>query len=443
MSKRRSTKSEASVSSNLPALRSTPARPGFLDRMRAIVRAATTGEVARYDMNGLRQFFEASFGTSSGAVVNEHTAMSVGTVFACVRIISQALASVDFRVFEIEGDRERIAADHDVDKAINVQPNRWQTPYEFKQLIGAHLMLRGNFYALVVRSRRQVIAILPLHPDRMRVEQIDDFRLIYHYDRANGLREQFSQFEIMHLRGVSSDGVVGLSPITMAAESIGLQMQARKHGARLFANAARPSGVFKHTGALSDEAHARLKKQLEEWYAGVDNAHRVILLEDGMDWQSVGLSPEEGQFLETRKFERSEIAMWFGVPPHMLGDVDKTTSWGSGIEEQGIGFVRNVLRPILTNVAQGMRRDLIQGDQKQRYAIRYDTEQLERGTLKQQAEAYSVLRQIGVMSPNEIRKRLGMNPRKDSGGDRFATQANMAPDDGGETEEGNATDQGS
>lgn len=431
------------MSSNLPATRRPHnVKPGFMGRVRAMVRAATTGEVARYDLDGLRKFFEASYGTSSGAIVNDDTAMSVGTVFACVRIIAQAMASVDFRVYEVDGDRERIADDHDVDRAINVQPNRWQTPYEFKQLIGAHLMLRGNFYALVVRSRGRVVAILPLHPDRMTVEQLENFDLVYRYQRKQGQTEVFSQFEIMHLRGVSSDGIVGLSPITMAAESIGLQMQARKHGARLFANAARPSGVFKHTGSLSDEAHARLKQQLEDWYAGVDNAHRVILLEDGMDWQSVGLSPEEGQFLETRKFERSEIAMWFGVPPHMLGDVDKTTSWGSGIEEQGIGFVRNVLRPILTNTAQGMRRDLIQGDEKARYVIRYDTEQLERGTLKQQAEAYSVLRQIGAMNPNEIRKRLGMNPRTDAGGERFATQVNMAPDDEQQEEAGNATDQG-
>ncbi|MFW6060923.1 MAG: phage portal protein, partial [Phycisphaeraceae bacterium] len=353
--------------------------------------------------------------TASGASVTESSALRVPTVYACIRLLSQMIALLPLRVYEVDGEHETVHEDDPLDFLLHRSPNRWQTAYEFKQLIMGHLLLRGNAYVFVARAGGEVHELVPLNPANMWLEQISDLELIYHYTRFDGAQIDFSQFEIMHLRGLSTDGVVGLSPIAAAREAIGLAAQSEKHAAKLFANGARLGGVLSTEQALQQEAIERLRDQFERLYAGVENSHKTVVLEQGMQWTKVGMTAEEGQFIESRKFSRSEIAMFFGVPPHMLGDVDKSTSWGSGIEQQAIGFINNTLLPWIEAIQQAIWRDLIMPSGNSSRLAKFDTEPFTRGDFLTRQQGLEIMARNNVIDANEWRKREGMNPKP--GGD--------------------------
>jgi HK97 family phage portal protein len=374
----------------------------------------------------LERFLGAMAATRSGATVTAETAMRAAAVYACVRILSHTIGMLPLRLYRRTGDREEIASEHPLDRVLAFKPNRWQTPFELKRLLMGHICLRGNAYAFISRSRGRVMELIPLHPDRMRVEQDDELAITYRYRRADGREERYQQAEIMHLRGLSTDGLMGLSPIAAAREAIGLSLQTEAHGARLFANGARPSGVLKTDQTFkTQEAVDRLRQQFEDRYAGIDNAHRPLILEQGLEWQALSMTATDSQFLEARKFQRSEIAMFYGIPPHMLGDVDKTTSWGTGIEQQGIGYVTYGAQPHMTNIEQAGYRDLLSQLDQYDHFLRFDATPLVRGDAKSRAEALQIMRRNGVVNANEWRRAEGMNPRTDAQGDDYIVEANM------------------
>lgn len=377
--------------------------------------------------------------TGSGATVTPNSAMRVATVYACVRIISGAVATLPLHIKRRVDERTREdASDTPIWTVLRRRPNRWQTPSQFRRMLQAHLLLRGNAYAMIVRSRGLVQELIPLHPDRVEVRQTDDLALEYIYTRQDGRRIRLAQTEVFHLVGLTLDGVHGVSAISYARETIGLSLAMEDHGATTFRNGARVSGVLKHPNKLGPEAVAHLKAGLEEFRSGGEQEGKNLILEEGMDYARIAMTAEDAQWIESRKFSRTDIAMFFGVPPHMIGDTEKSTSWGTGIEQQSIGFVAYTLEDHLTMWEEAINRDLI-GTEENLYA-RFNRAALVKGDIKARWEAYVKGLQWGVYSPNEIRALEDQNPRH--GGDVFYPPPNTAGVPAGEDRDHHEGDAG-
>ena len=354
--------------------------------------------------------------TASGAAVTPETAMKVAAVFRCVDLISGAISSLPIDVNRDLGEnRKEPAKDHYLWRLLRRRPNEWMTPVEFKRLLMTHLLLRGNGFARIVRGvGGRVISLIPMSPERMEVEQLDNLSLKYTYTRKDGTKIELNQRDVFHVRGLSFDGIVGVSPITYARESIGLSMQAERFGARLFKNGTSLAAVLKHPQHLSEEAIARLKEGLEH-FRGADNAFKTMILEEGMDLTPIGMTSEDAQYIALREFQRGEIYQIFGVPPHMAGDTQKTTSWGSGIEQMTIGFVTHTLTSWMTSWEQAIVRDLL-SDRDNDIYVRFNTRALLKGDVKTRFGAYREALQWGWLSPDEVRALEDMNPRDDGNG---------------------------
>lgn len=354
-------------------------------------------------------------------------AMRVAAVFACVRLLSNSQAMLDKWLYRRDGGGWIVAEDHPVNVLLAARPNRWQTPFEFEAMLTAHRLLSGNAYAYVARLGKEITDIVPLNPQRMTVEQTDALELVYKYRLDNGRERTFKQSEIHHRRGLSVDGLIGLSPIAAARRAINLALRTEEHGARVFTNAARPAGVLQTDKELSAEAQERLRESFENTYAGVQNAHKTMVLEEGLKWAQISLNNDDAQFIESRKFQRSEIAMFYGVPPHMIGDVERGTSWGSGIEQQGIGFLVHTLMPYLRNDQQALRRDLLSPAEQGKFVVRHDTDLLTQGEFYTRQQGLEIQKRNGVINADEWREREGYNPIQDGSGQAYSSQSAAAP----------------
>lgn len=375
----------------------------------------------------LDQYLREGDASAAGARVTPHTALRVAAVYRCNAIVAGAIATLPLQIKRRIDQRTREdAEEHPLWKLLRRKPNRWQTPSEFRRMLQTHVNFRGNGYGLKVESRGRVLEILPLNPDRMEVKQDDDLNLTYEYTLRSGRRMLFSQSEILHLRGLTLDGIKGVSVIKYAREAIGLALQTEKHGSSLFKNGAIPGLVLEHPQKLGKEAIDNLKASLEE-YRSAENSYKSMILEEGMKANSeIGMTSEDAQFLETRKFQRSDIAMFFGVPPHMIGDTEKSTSWGTGIEQQSIGFVTYTLEDWLTMWEEAINRDLVAESEPDIYA-KFNRSALLKGDTKARWDAYVKALQWGVFSPNEVRALEDMNPRDD--GDIYYPPPNTAGGD--------------
>lgn len=402
----------------------------WLQSPRAAVQDAGGGkEISTSDelTTAIRQ---ASMGSASGMPVTPDTAMRVSAVYACVRLISGAVANLPLHIKRrVDADTREDLSSAPVWSVLRRKPNGWQTPSQFKRMMQAHILLRGNAYAQIVRSRGNVIALNPLHPDRMEVKQTDALDLVYEYTRRDGRKVPMNQSEVMHLVGLTLDGVNGVSAITYARETIGLSMAQERHGATTFKNSARPSSVLSHPNKLGPEGVENLRASLNAYRSGGESEGQALILEEGMSISPISMTAEDAQWIESRKFSRTDIAMFFGVPPHMIGDTEKSTSWGSGIEQQSIGFVTYTLEDHLTTWEETINRDLV--SEADVYS-RFNRKALVRGDIKTRWEAYVKAMQWGVYSPNEVRKLEDENPR--DGGDVYYDPPNMA---GGEKGDGN------
>ncbi len=371
--------------------------------------------------------------SGSGPVVTPSTAMTVASVYACVRIISGAAATLPVHIKRRVDDRTREdASDHALWQVIRRKPNRWQTPVQFKRMLTAHVLLRGNAYALIVRSMGKVLELVPLMADRVEVRQNADLSLTYIYTRKDGRRIELAQSDVMHLSGLSLDGITGVSPLTFARETIGLSLAMESHGATMFKNGAKVSGILSHPGELGKEGQDNLRASLSAFREGGDKEGQELILEEGMGYTQMALSAEDAQWIESRKFTRSDIAMFFGVPPHMIGDTEKSTSWGTGIEQQSIGFVQYTLEEYLTMWEESLNRDLLdpaRAADRDLY-FRFNRAALVKGDIKTRWESHVKALQWGVMSPNEVRALEDENPR--DGGDEYYLPPNTAgtPDPG-------------
>lgn len=362
--------------------------------------------------------------SASGQSVTPNSAMRVAAVYRCVMLRAGVVANMPLHVKRRIDERTREdASDHPLWKVLRRKPNRWQTPSQFRRMMQAHLLLRGNAYALKVMSRGAVIELVPLHPDQVECKQADDLSLIYSYTRKDGRRVPLSQADVFHLVGLTLDGVHGVSAIAYARETIGLSLAMEDHGASTFKNGARVSAALSHPGKLGIEGQAMLRASLDEFRAGGDREGKALILEEAMTYTPMAMTAEDAQWIESRKFSRTDIAMFFGVPPHMIGDTEKSTSWGSGIDSQTQGFVTFTSEDDLTMWEEAINRDLVSETEDDIYA-RFNRAALVKGDIKARWEAHVKALQWGVSSPNEIRALEDQNPRE--GGDIYYPPPNTA-----------------
>lgn len=366
------------------------------------------------------------FGTSaSGKAVNPSSAIQVSAVYACVRVIAETIASLPFHVYETTDDGSRKATEHPLYRLIHDEPNKEMTSFILRETLLAHLLLYGNAYCQIIRTGRDRIeSIYPLLPDKMEVDRDAGGSLTYTYTTSDGKRWRLEPRDVLHIPGLGFDGVMGYSPIALEKSAIGLGIAAEEYGSKFFSNGARPSGILTHPNTVKDPA--ALRASWNAAYGSSSNASRVAVLEEGMTFVPLSLPNNEAQFLETRKFQVSEICRIFRVPPHMIGDLDRATF--SNIEHQSIDFAVHTIRPWLVRIEQAINRALFSDREKGRFYVQFNLDGLMRGDYKSRMEGYAIARQNGWMSANDIRELENMNPMSDEeGGNAYLVNGNMIP----------------
>jgi HK97 family phage portal protein len=374
----------------------------------------------------LDDYLKTGSETKSGAVVNGSTALRNGTVYACVRIISGPPATLPLQIKRRIDERERKdESDSPLWRLLNRKPNGWQKPHQFKRMLMAHVLLRGNAVCLKVMSRGEIVGLIPLHPDRVEITQDERLEVNYRYYRPNGGYADFKQKEVFHLFGLTLNGYSGVTPITYARETIGLAMAQEDYGATTFKNGARTSGTLKHPNKLGQEGQNLLRASLDEYRSGGANEGKFLILEENMSFERMSMTATDAQWIESRKLSRSDIAMFYGVPPSMIGDNSGSDSnWGTGLEQKANGFVTFTLEDYLTMWEEGITIDL--NPDPAVYA-KFNRAALVKGDIKSRWDAYVKALQWGVSSPNEIRALEDQNPRE--GGDVFYPPPNTAGGD--------------
>ena len=360
--------------------------------------------------------------TTSGKPVNERTAMQTTAVYACVRILAEAVASLPVHVYEYQDDGgKKLVHDHPLYYLLHDEPNPEMTSFVFRETLMSHLLIWGNAYAQIIRDGAgRVLGLYPLLPDKMDVQRDDRGNIYYVYSRNSDENPMFKEYgdirlkaeDVLHIPGLGFDGLIGYSPIAMAKNAVGMTLACEEYGASFFANGANPGGVLEHPGVLKDPSKVR-----ESWnsvYRGVNNAHKIAVLEEGMKYQQIGIPPEEAQFLETRKFQINEIARLYRIPPHMVGDLDKSSF--SNIEQQSLEFVKYTLDPWVIRWEQSLQRSLLLPGEKGKYFIKLNVDGLLRGDYQSRMNGYAVGRQNGWFSANDIREMENMNPIPDEQG---------------------------
>ena len=370
------------------------------------------------------------FGSSSaGKRVNERSAMQMTAVYSCVRILAEAVAGLPLHLYRYkeDGGKEK-AIDHPLYLLLHDEPNPEMSSFVFRETLMTHLLLWGNAYAQIIRNGKgEVIALYPLMPDRMTVDRDRDGKLYYEYTvstddapTVKGTVVRLKPSDVLHIPGLGFDGLVGYSPIAMAKNAIGMAIACEEYGAKFFANGAAPGGVLEHPGTIKDPG--RVRESWQSTFGGSGNANKIAVLEEGMKYTPIGISPEQAQFLETRKFQINEIARIFRIPPHMVGDLEKSSF--SNIEQQSLEFVKYTL----VRWEQSIQRTLFSAEEKKQYFTKFNVEGLLRGDYASRMNGYATARQNGWMSANDIRELENMDriPTED-GGDLYLINGNMLP----------------
>lgn len=372
-------------------------------------------------------------GTTSGKAVTERSAMQMTAVYSCVRILSEAVAGLPLHLYKYtDSGGKAMALDHPLYHLLHDEPNPEMSSFVFRETLMTHLLLWGNAYAQIIRNgKNEIVALYPLMPNKMSVDRDENGRLYYTYYRGSDEAIKNKDFavtlqpsDVLHIPGLGFDGLVGYSPIAMAKNAIGMAIACEEYGAKFFANGAAPGGVLEHPGTIKDPQ--RVRESWQSTFGGSGNANKIAVLEEGMKYTPIGISPEQAQFLETRKFQINEIARIFRVPPHMVGDLEKSSF--SNIEQQSLEFVKYTLDPWVIRWEQSIQRSLLSRDEKAAYFVKFNLEGLLRGDYQSRMNGYAIGRQNGWMSANDIREleNLDRIPEED-GGDLYLINGNMLP----------------
>ena len=371
--------------------------------------------------------------STSGKVVTERTAMQMTAVYSCVRILAEAVAGLPLHFYKYaeDGSKEK-AINNPLYYLLHDEPNPEMTSFIFRETLMTHLLLWGNAYSQIIRNGKgEVVALYPLMPNKMTVQRDDKGEIYYIYSKSSeeGKPDEagyvyLRKEDVLHIPGLGFDGLVGYSPIAMAKNAIGLAIATEEYGSKFFANGAAPSGVLEHPGTIKDP-----KKVREAWlsqFGGSSNSGKVAVLEEGMKYTPISISPEQAQFLETRKFQINEISRIFRIPPHMIGDLEKSSF--SNIEQQSLEFVKYTLDPWIIRWEQSLNKALLSKEEKNKCFFKFNVEGLLRGDYQSRMQGYAVGRQNGWLSANDIRslENLDKIPAEE-GGDLYLINGNMLP----------------
>ena len=372
-------------------------------------------------------------GSTSGKQVTERSAMQMTAVYSCVRILSEAVAGLPLHLYRYkEGGGKEKAIDLPLYRLMHDEPNPEMSSFVFRETLMTHLLLWGNAYAQIIRNGKgEVIALYPLMPNKMRVDRDENGNLYYEYvhssDEADTMKNttvRLTPYNVLHIPGLGFDGLVGYSPIAMAKNAIGMAIACEEYGAKFFANGAAPSGVLEHPGVIKDPQ--KVREAWQRQFGGSQNANKIAVLEEGMKYTPISISPEQAQFLETRKFQINEIARIFRVPPHMVGDLEKSSF--SNIEQQSLEFVKYTLDPWVMRWEQSLSRALFTEEEKKTLFFKFNVEGLLRGDYQSRMNGYATARQNGWMSANDIRELENMDKiPAEQGGDLYLINGSMLP----------------
>lgn len=372
-------------------------------------------------------WFGGMASSATGLSITPDAAMRSTVVYRCVALLAETYASLPLRVYrELDNGNKEIDKAHPRYRLLHDRPNRYQTSFEWREMMAGHFALRNRAYSEVISTGGNAVEqLIPLHPDRVQPFRAPDGRLAFDYTPLNGPSRVILQSEMHWLHGkvMDSDGVTPLSPLA-CREAIGLSLAAEEHSARLFGNGTRLGGVLKLPVGKSlkdDPARARLLKSWKEAQSGLKNVGKTALLEDGMEWQELGMTAVDAQLVELRALQIPELCRIWGIPPHMVGDLARATN--NNIEHQGLEFVRHTIRPGAARWEQAMRRDLFASDDD--YSAEFNLDGLMRGDKAAQAAFYASALQNGYKTRNEIRALENDNQSDASGMDDFSIQQNM------------------
>lgn len=372
--------------------------------------------------------------TTSGKAVTERSSMQMTAVYACVRILSETVAELPLHLYKYSDNGKEKAIDHPLYRLLHDEPNPEMSSFVFRETLMTHLLLWGNAYAQIIRNGKgDIVALYPLMPNKMTVDRDENGQICYLYNRSsddaptmksNSFTVKLSTSDVLHIPGLGFDGLVGYSPIAMAKNAIGLAIATEEYGAKFFANGAAPGGVLEHPGTIKDPN--KVREAWQSQFGGSGNANKIAVLEEGMKYTPISISPEQAQFLETRKFQINEIARIFRVPPHMVGDLEKSSF--SNIEQQSLEFVKYTLNPWIVRWEQSLSRILFTEHEKQEYFFKFNVEGLLRGDYESRMNGYATARQNGWMSANDIRELENLDRiPAESGGDLYLINGNMLP----------------
>ena len=365
-------------------------------------------------------------GSNAGKLVTPRNAIQVSTVYACVRVIAETIASLPFSVFEQTETGSQKAVQHPLYRIVHDEPNPEMTSFIWRETSLTHLLLWGNSYSQILRNGRgKIVGLYPLLPDHMEVDRDEKTGcLIYTYTTTKGTVVRLRPEDVLHIPGLGFDGIMGYSPIAMEKNAIGLGIAAEEYGSKFFSNGARPSGILTHPNTVKDPK--RLRESWNSAYGGSSNANRVAILEEGMTFTPLSVPNNEAQFLETRKFQVDEICRIFRVPPHLIGNLEHATF--SNIEHQSIDFAVHTIRPWLVRIEQAINKALFSEQEKGRFYVQFNIDGLMRSDYKSRMEGYSIGMQNGFFSVNDIRNMENMNPLPDEeGGNLHFLNGNMVP----------------
>lgn len=367
----------------------------------------------------------------AGKSVSEISALQLAAVWRCVNIISGTNARTPFLPYRVGDEGRKVARDHYLYPILMKKSNPYMTAYRFKRVMQAWTLLWGNSYALIDESGRgQVTALWPLRPDRMKPIAIYDTdgrmtRLAYQFTPSNGSPVIFRDYEILHLRGLETDGVVGLSPIRANRQGIALGMAAEEYGARYFGQGVHVGGWVEHPTTLSATARKNVEEHYGDLYSGLHGSHKIAVLEEGMKYHEVGVPPEDMQFLQTRQFQAIDIARLFGVPPHMIAELSRATF--SNIEHQGIDFVNTCMGDWFANWEQECGAQLLSDREGQTIELDFYEQGLLKGDAESRFNVYMLGRQNTILSPNDCREMEGLNRIDQPWADDYMQPLNMSP----------------
>lgn len=372
------------------------------------------------------------FGKSiSGQTVNEFTALSVSAVFSCCKILSEAVACLPLHVYEYKNSGKEKATKHPLYFLLHDAPNEEMTAYLFKETIMLHLLLFGNSYSLILRdSSKKIIGLCPLFPKRMSVDRDNDGEIIYKYTPTTGENKYmknsaqitYRREEILHIPALGFDGLVGYSPIAMARNAIGTAIACEEFGARFFENDARPSGILKHPGTIKNPQ--KLRDSWQSAFSG-ENHGKTAVLEEGVEYETISIPPDDAQFLDTRKFQIAEIARIFRVPLHLLNELDRATF--NNISQMSLEFVTYTLTPWLVRLEQNFNKALFNETESGRFFVKFSVEGLLRGDYETRTKGYQTALNSGWMNVNEVRELEDFNKiSAEEGGDYYLINGNLA-----------------